>query len=147
MATVADRAAVSWLMETTAASETLSGIVLAAGAGERMGGPKAVLVVEGEPLAGLHARRLREVGCDPVVLVTRGELVERLSSSGAIVVSSGAPDPAGSLAVGLRALSLASVSSLAPEGLLVLTPVDSFPASPATFALLLAATGALPRFE
>ena len=32
---------------------TLAGIVLAAGAGERMGGPKALLLVQGEPLARL----------------------------------------------------------------------------------------------
>ena len=120
-------------------------IVLGAGAGERMGGPKALLVVEGEPLASVHARRMREAGCTEVVLVTRTDLVGRLAPLGDLVVASVAPDPAGSLAVALRALSLAA------DDLLVITPVDAWPARPGTIALLLDAVragagAATPRF-
>ncbi len=110
----------------------MSGIVLAAGAGARMGGPKALLLVEREPLAVLHARRLAEAGCGAVVLVTRVELAARLGGAWSVAVSS-APDPAGSLAVGLRALEPG------PEGVIVVTPVDAWPARPETLARLVAA--------
>jgi molybdenum cofactor cytidylyltransferase len=113
----------------------LSGVVLAAGAGERMGGPKALLLVAGERLATLHVRRLREAGCATVLLVTRPELVARFGEESA-VVASGAPDPAGSLAVGLEALR--------PEAddLIVITPVDAWPVEVATLAALVDAVRA-----
>jgi molybdenum cofactor cytidylyltransferase len=114
---------------------TLAGIVLAAGAGERMGGPKALLLVEGEPLARLHARRLREARCAKVVIVTRGELVERFALD-ATVAASAAPDPAGSLAVGLAALGAA------PDDVLVITPVDAYPVGVETIARLVETVGA-----
>ncbi len=113
---------------------TLAGIVLAAGAGERMGGPKALLLVQGEPLARLHARRLREAGCAKVVIVTRGEIVERFALD-ATVAASAAPDPAGSLAVGLKALGAA------PDDVLVITPVDAFPVCVETIARLVETVG------
>jgi CTP:molybdopterin cytidylyltransferase MocA len=113
-------------------SERLLAIILAAGAGARMGGAKATLVVEGEPLARRHARRMREAGCEDVVLVTRAELALRFAADAAVVVSA-APDPAGSLALGLRALAPA------PGDLVVVTPVDAWPARPETIAALIAA--------
>jgi CTP:molybdopterin cytidylyltransferase MocA len=116
--------------------QDLSGVVLAAGAGERMGGPKAMLVVDGEALALLHVRRLREAGCARVVLVTRPELAERLRRAEHEVAVSTAPDPAGSLAVGLRALDPS------PVALVAITPVDALPARAATIARLAAAVGA-----
>ena len=91
-------------------------IVLAAGAGKRMGGSKALLLVDGEPLAVLHARRLRAAGCGAVVIVTRPELVDRLRAASSSCVASEAPDPAGSLAVGLRSLRLS------PSRCVVVTP-------------------------
>jgi molybdenum cofactor cytidylyltransferase len=122
----------------------LLGVVLAAGAGERMGGPKALLVVEGELLGRLHARRLREAGCVEVVFVTRAELVERFAND-AVVVVSRAPDPAGSLAVGLGALAAHG------GDVLVITPVDAWPARVETIARLVdavrtGAEAATPRF-
>ena len=113
----------------------LSGIVLAAGAGERMGGPKALLLIDGEPLARAHARRLREAGCARVVIVTRAELVEKLAG-GALVVASRAADPAGSLAVGLEALAPAE------DELVVITPVDAWPVRIETIARLVEAVTA-----
>jgi molybdenum cofactor cytidylyltransferase len=124
----------------------LGGIVLAAGAGERMGGPKALLVVEGEPLARLHAQRLRAAGCEPIVLVTRSEIADRFAADAAIAISS-APDPAGSLAIGLRL-----ISPLAPDDVLVITPVDAWPVRRETIARLVEAVragaeAATPRYE
>ena len=45
-------------------------LILAAGAGRRMGGPKALLAFEGETLLRRAARAALEAGCDPVVAVT-----------------------------------------------------------------------------
>jgi molybdenum cofactor cytidylyltransferase len=113
----------------------LSGVVLAAGAGERMGGPKALLVIGGEPLARAHAERFRASGCGRVVIVTRGELVAKLAG-GAIVVASSAPDPAGSLAVGLEALAAEEDETL------LITPVDAWPVRPETIGRLVDAVNA-----
>lgn len=48
---------------------TVAGLLLAAGAGRRMGGPKALVELEGEPLVRRGIRLLAEGGCDPVVVV------------------------------------------------------------------------------
>lgn len=53
----------------TEASEAAAGLVLAAGAGRRFGGPKAPAVIDGERLVDRAVRVLREAGCDPVVVV------------------------------------------------------------------------------
>lgn len=45
-------------------------LILAAGAGRRMGGPKALLAFEGETLLRRAARAALGAGCDPVVAVT-----------------------------------------------------------------------------
>jgi nicotine blue oxidoreductase len=109
--------------------ERLVGVVLAAGSGARMGGSKALLLVDGAPLARLHAERLREAACEEVLVVTRPELLETFAAD-ARCVESTAPDPAGSLAVGVRALQVA------PTDVVVVTPVDALPARAATIRLL-----------
>jgi CTP:molybdopterin cytidylyltransferase MocA len=49
---------------------TVAGLLLAAGAGRRMGRPKALLTgADGRPLAGTVVERLREAGCDSVTVV------------------------------------------------------------------------------
>ena len=51
-----------------------AGIVLAAGASQRMGFPKALLRgADGVPLAARQARLLRAGGCEPVVVVVGAE--------------------------------------------------------------------------
>lgn len=131
----------------TKAEDRLSAIVLAAGAGTRMGGPKALLVVGGEPLARVHARRLREAGCGGVVIVTRAEIAVRgVFDRDARVAVSGAPDPAGSLAIGLRVLAPLR------EDIVVVTPVDAWPARVETIARLVdavrdGADAATPLFD
>ncbi len=113
-----------------------------------MGGPKALLLVAGEPLARLHARRLQEVARATVVIVTRAELAARFAGD-AIVVASSAPDPAGSLAVGLGALA---AEPFHPDDLLIITPVDALPVRAETLAALLSAVvagaeAATPRYR
>lgn len=80
------------------------GVLLAAGDGVRMGGPKALLRVKGEPLVRLHVRRLFESGCDSVVVAVRPEVAPLLSSMRVTVVASRCVDPAGSLALCVEAL-------------------------------------------
>ncbi len=48
---------------------SIAAVVLAAGAGRRMGGPKALLVVDGETLLRRAARAALAAGCAPVVAV------------------------------------------------------------------------------
>jgi CTP:molybdopterin cytidylyltransferase MocA len=87
-----------------------------------MGGSKARLVIDGEPLARLHARRMREAGAHDVILVTRADVALLFTNDEALrVVVSSAPDPAGSLAIGLAA------ATLDPEDVLLVTPVDALP--------------------
>lgn len=50
-------------------SETVAGLILAAGSGSRFGQPKAPVVVDGERLVDRAVRVLSEAGCDPIVVV------------------------------------------------------------------------------
>ncbi|MCX5045197.1 NTP transferase domain-containing protein [Aldersonia sp. NBC_00410] len=61
--------------------ERLAGLLLAAGAGRRFGGPKALATVHGRSLLTTALDALRDGGCDPVLVVTgaRGdEVAQRL---------------------------------------------------------------------
>jgi nicotine blue oxidoreductase len=80
----------------------VAGLLLAAGAGRRMGGPKALVQLDGEPLVRRGVRLLAEGGCDPVVVVV-GAAAERVRPlcDGAQVVE--APDWATGMAASLRA--------------------------------------------
>ena len=79
----------------------VAGLLLAAGAGRRMGGPKALVEVGGEPLVQRGIRLLLDAGCAPVVVVVgaSAELVRPLCT-GAEVVH--APDWATGMAASLR---------------------------------------------
>lgn len=48
---------------------TASGVVLAAGAGTRFGGPKAPFEYQGERLVDRSVRILKEAGCDPIFVI------------------------------------------------------------------------------
>ncbi len=113
-----------------------AGLVLAAGEGRRMGGPKALLRVDGAPLALLHAQRFLEAGCAEVVVVTRPEVVPALPAlpPGAQVLAVRTRSQAESLAAGLRATA---------ANRLLITPVDLLPPSEATLRVLM---DALQRF-
>lgn len=116
-------------------------IVLAAGHGRRMGGPKALLVVDGEPLISRHVTRLREVGCRPIMVVVRSAIIGEVeailghfSNADVRIVVADTTSPAASLQIAMR--SLTSVESANP---IIVTPVDLLPARRATIASLLAA--------
>jgi nicotine blue oxidoreductase len=86
----------------------VSGLLLAAGAGRRMGGPKALVELDGEPLVRRGIRLLAAGGCAPVVVVV-GAAAGRVRPlcDGARVVE--APDWASGMAASLRA-GLAAVT-------------------------------------
>ena len=111
-------------------------LVLAAGKGVRVGGPKALLVVDGLPLAQAHLQA-RLSDCDRVVLVTRRSIAQSLAqpspSPRARVVISDAPDeegPAGSIAAAVRQGALDDATHV------VVTPVDVRAAATRTITLL-----------
>lgn len=118
-------------------------LILAAGRGERVGGPKALLELEGRPLAALHAERRLSTECERVVIVVRADVaralaphLDRVDPARAIVVESSAPDPlgpAGSIAAAVEA----GVLDDAPADAVLITPVDVLPANAAATAPLL----------
>ena len=143
---------------TTPAAVT--GIILAAGEGERMGGPKALLAVRwgegpGElPLAIAHARSMLDGGVKRVVVVTRGPSARALSrfreNGLEIIVSEaeGSLGPAGSLGVALRFVEGPEAPPPVPRGavgpLYLVTPVDTPPPTSAVRSALRDALTAHP---
>jgi CTP:molybdopterin cytidylyltransferase MocA len=80
----------------------VAGLLLAAGAGRRMGRPKALVEVDGEPLVRRGVRLLADGGCSPVVVVVGAAADEvRALCTGVQVVE--APDWATGMAASLRA--------------------------------------------
>jgi molybdenum cofactor cytidylyltransferase len=104
-------------------------LVLAAGRGERMGGPKALLLIDGQPLADLHAQHL------PTLIVAAPSVAVGVSPRSTIIP----PDrphalgPAGSIGAAVRS------GALAPYESVVITPVDVLPAPRPRIDALLAA--------
>jgi molybdenum cofactor cytidylyltransferase/nicotine blue oxidoreductase len=105
----------------------VSGLVLAAGAGRRMGQPKADLYVGGERLIDRAVRVLRAGGCDEVVTVVR----EGVRCPDARVVVN--PEPERGMGSSLR-LALATATGLRAVILLVDTPGIGAPAVRAVLA-------------
>lgn len=113
-------------------------LILGAGRGARMGGPKVLLDWDGEPLGAAHARAALGAGCARAYVVVRRAHAGLPLPGGASTVVSDEPDelgPAGSIR--------AFVERLAPPGeaLVAVTPVDAVPASWRVLPALLAALG------
>lgn len=127
-------------------------VVLAAGRGQRMGGPKALVAVRwgdgaGElPLAIAHAKAHLDQGAERVILVTRVEVarvLSRFAQRGLDIVVSHQPEhlgPAGSIRCAL------DLMPAGPEWLLIV-PVDMPPISTAIRNELLARAAAEPRAD
>lgn len=87
----------------------IGAVVLAAGASTRMGRNKLLLPVEGEAMVHRTVRRVRDAGCDPLIVVT-GHDGDRVREALVTldVRFAASPDPTGptsaSLHAGLRAL-------------------------------------------
>ena len=95
-----------------AARPPLAGLVLAGGAGSRLGRPKATVVVRGRTLAE-RAVELLAARCEPVVVVSRPDVP--LPSLGVTVVfdRKGVRGPMNALATGLAAVDTHDVLVLA----------------------------------
>lgn len=95
----------------------VAAVILAAGASTRMGRNKLLLPVEGEAMVHRTVRRVRDAGCDPIVVVTGhdGERV-RAALAPLSVMFAESPDPTGptsaSLHAGLRALPADATATL-----------------------------------
>jgi nicotine blue oxidoreductase len=98
---------------------TVAGVVLAAGAGVRFGGPKALVRLDGERLVDRAVRALRDGGCDPLVVVEGAAAVGPVD---AVVV--GNPDWAEGMGSSLRA-GLSALEARADVGAAVLLLVDT----------------------
>jgi nicotine blue oxidoreductase len=108
-----------------------AGLVLAGGAGSRMGGlPKAHLTLAGETFLARLVRLFAAAGCDPIAVVEGAHRVEVPPPAFAVA----APD----WARGMRASLRAGLAAL-PPGPVLLTHADRPLVEPATLRALLAA--------
>lgn len=92
-----------------------AGLLLAAGAGRRMGGPKALVELDGQPLVRRALRVLAEGGCAPLVVVL-GASAERVAplvpdDVRVVVAEDWAEGMSASLRAGLDALASLDVDS------------------------------------
>jgi CTP:molybdopterin cytidylyltransferase MocA len=127
----------------TTADGTVAGLLLAAGAGRRMGMPKALVRHRGRLFVESAAEVLAEAGCRPV-LVVLGAQAETIRAeadlSGHVVVDNPEwPEGMGaSVRAGLRALTDGTGADLTA---VVVLPVDVPGVTPAAVARLLAVAG------
>ncbi len=123
----------------------VAGLLLAAGAGRRMGGPKALVELDGEPLVARGLRALRDGGLDPRVVVLGADADDARAAvagadPGATVVVAGdwADGMGASLRAGLAALGVGDATGPAVDAVLVLL-VDTPGIGPAALARVAAA--------
>jgi molybdenum cofactor cytidylyltransferase len=129
----------------------LLGVVLAAGAGRRVGGPKALLTVGGRTFLAHVAERLRRPGITGIVAVIAHHALEvgqEARAAGLDVVVNERPDDG---MLGSALLGLAEAERRGASGLL-LHPVDHPLVSPVTVDAVVAAIQggarvAVPSFE
>ena len=123
---------------------TVAGLLLAAGAGRRMGGPKALVELDGEPLVRRGIRLLAAGGCEPVTVVVGASADQvRPLCDGAIVVEAAdwASGMAASLRAGLAALDAdACVIALVDQPLVTAGAVERLRAAHAGGAVAAVAT-------
>lgn len=84
------------------ATPTVAGLVLAAGAGRRLGRPKALVELAGERLVDRALRVLREGGCDPLLVVAGAAPIE-VDGASVVVNADWSTGMASSLQAGLLA--------------------------------------------
>src|SRR5262249_56518827 len=103
----------------------VAGVVLAAGAGTRFGGPKAVAELDGERLVDRAVRVVRAGGCDPVLVVLGAAVVDVPGADSVVVNDDWETGMGSSLRAALAAPALAGCSAV----VLVLVDQPGIPAS------------------
>lgn len=120
---------------------TLAGLVLAAGAGRRMGAPKALLATDGETWIARAVGVLESAGCDPVVVTLGARAAE---ARGLVPPTAHAVEVAGwerGMGESLRE-GLVAVERLAPDAEAVLVTLVDLPGlRPEAVARVAAAAG------
>lgn len=106
---------------------TCAGIVLAAGAGTRFGGPKAPAIIDGERLVDHAVRILREAGCEPVIVVL-GAWIGEVEHAEIVVNDAWEEGMGTSLRVGLEAV----LDSTATSALVTLVDLPGMTVDAAT---------------
>ncbi len=95
---------------------TVAGVLLAAGAGRRMGGPKALLQhADGVTWVARAAQVLRDGGCDPVLVVVGARADEARTAATAAGVDSASVVHAQDWAEGMGASLRAGLDALEPS--------------------------------
>jgi len=113
------------------------GIVLAAGASTRLGQPKALVPVEGEPAVARVARVLRDAGCKDIRVVT-GSDHERIAAA----IPSFAHDAFNAhWSKGQTSSVKRGLADLPPASNFIIWPVDRPAVAPSTVAALLGGPG------
>ena len=133
----------------TAMTRRVGGLVLAAGAGTRFGGPKALAELDGERLVDRAVRILRVGGADPVVVVLGAAVVEVPGADHVVVnpdweQGMGSSLRAGLASPGLRGCTAVAVTLVDQPGIRA-TAVRAVVAAHATGADLAVATYAGER--
>jgi CTP:molybdopterin cytidylyltransferase MocA len=116
---------------------TVAGLLLAAGAGRRLGGPKALLQVDGRTFVERGVALLRDAGCAPVVVVLgahAGE-IQPLVPADVVLATDWSEGVGASLRAGLLALEPTSATAC------VVTLVDQPEISVEAVRRLLAVAG------
>lgn len=117
---------------------TTAAVILGAGAGRRMGGPKALLPVEGETLLQRTARQALDAGCRPVLAVVgdwdpglSGLAVQPVPNPGAAEgVASSIRTGLMALPTGTEAVLLLTVDQLAVDAALLRRLLELFGQDP-----------------
>jgi CTP:molybdopterin cytidylyltransferase MocA len=125
------------MSNVSSSAESRVAIILAAGLGERMGGSKALLLLDGVPLLKAHVERVLAAGCDRAVVVTRPEVAARLGELPKVtMVSAATASQAESLCKAVQKVGKRGAVRV------LVTPVDAPPVSEATIRALFAALDA-----
>lgn len=92
---------------------SVAGLLLAAGAGRRMGGPKALLELGGRSLVDRGIALLRDAGCTPVVVVlgAAADQVPPFADAERVVAGDWSDGVGASLCAGLQALESSAASA------------------------------------
>ncbi len=124
-----------------AASGRCAGVLLAAGAGRRFGGPKALVELDGEALLARAVRVLREGGCAPVIAVLGAQAAKARTLLPGDAVPVVAQDWDEGMGASLRA-GLAALPGHAPDADAALVHLVDLPGAGAPVVARLAALAA-----